>query len=84
MAQLIGSIGVGLLLAAFVLNLARKLNERHPVYLLMNVVGCVLACFYAWVGGQIPFVILEGVWGTAALVKLALVMSRRNGQPQVP
>lgn len=72
-AQILGSIGVGLLLLGFVLNLTRILSERHPVYLGLNVVGCALAGYYAWIGGQIPFVVLEGVWGLAALVKLVNV-----------
>jgi len=71
--ELIGSVGVGLLLVAFVLNLARKLSERHPLYLIMNVLGCALAAWYAWVGEQIPFVVLETVWGAAAVIKLAMV-----------
>lgn len=68
--EIIGSTGVGLLLLAFVLNLARKLSARHPVYLLLNVVGCALAAWYAWVGQAVPFIVLEGVWGLAALAKL--------------
>lgn len=69
-SEVIGSVGVGLLLVAFILNLAKKLSERHPVYLIMNILGCVLAAWYAWVGQQVPFIILEGVWGVAAGVKL--------------
>lgn len=75
--ELIGSLGVSLLLIAFVLNLARRLSERHPVYLLMNVFGCALAAWYAWVGQQVPFVVLETVWGVAALVKLGLVFIKK-------
>ena len=75
--ELIGSLGVSLLLLAFVLNLARRLSERHPVYLLMNVLGCALAAWYAWVGQQVPFVVLETVWGVAALLKLLLVTIKK-------
>lgn len=72
-----GSLGVALLLVAFVLNLAGYLNERGPVYLMMNFVGAGLACVYAWEGRIIPFVILEIVWGLSALVQL--IISIRKG-----
>jgi hypothetical protein len=62
-----------MLLVAFALNLARKLSERHPVYLLLNLIGSLLAAVYALDGGAIPFVILEAVWGGFALVKLVTV-----------
>jgi hypothetical protein len=67
----IGIIGVGLLLLAFVLNLARKLEERSPLYLVMNAAGAALAAWYAWAGDVLPFVVLELVWCGAALARLA-------------
>jgi hypothetical protein len=79
---IIGSTGVGILLLAFVLNLVQKLSERSPAYLIMNFCGSILAAWYAWAGGIVPFVVLEIVWGGAALTRLILVLkknSRRNG-----
>jgi hypothetical protein len=67
---------VALLLLAFVLNLLRRLHERSPTYLIMNFVGAGLAGWYAWVGGIIPFVILEGVWSLTAAVRLILVATK--------
>lgn len=67
---LIGSLGVAILLLAFVLNLARRLTERSPIYLLLNFIGAGMAGWYAWQGGILPFVILEGVWCGTALVRL--------------
>lgn len=77
----IGSVGVGLLLIAFVLNLLNVLSERGRVYLLMNVLGALLACWYAWQGRLIPFVVLEAVWGVAALVRMFLVPEKTPGRP---
>jgi hypothetical protein len=74
--MLIGSVGVGLLLLAFVLNLVRVLSETSRWYLGMNFVGAALACYYAWEEQIIPFAILEAVWSLTALVKL--FMSSRN------
>ncbi len=67
---ILGSAGVGLLLLAFVLNLTRRLTESSAIYLWMNILGCLLAGIYAWVGEQYPFVVLETVWGAAAAIKL--------------
>jgi hypothetical protein len=69
---LVGSIGVAVLLLAFVLNLMRKVTERSAVYLLLNIIGSALAAWYAWHDRIIPFVILEAVWGLTALARLLI------------
>jgi len=79
-AQLAGSIGVGLLLLAFVLNLLKVLSESDRKYLAMNVAGAGLAAWYALAGGSIPFVILESVWGLAALIRLIATI-KKGSQP---
>jgi len=80
--MIVGSTGVGLLLLAFVFNLLRMLSERHPAYLTMNVLGAFLAAWYAWVGGVVPFVILESVWGGVALIRLmGVVAGKKEGSP---
>jgi len=76
---LIGSIGVGLLLAAFILNVLKRLDENGIVYLLMNFIGAGLSGWYAWLSGTIPFLILEGIWSLAALVRLVAVHGMRKG-----
>ncbi len=75
-----GSIGVGMLLLAFILNLLRVLSERSLAYLLMNCVGAGLACVYAWQSGSIPFVILEAVWGLTALAKMISTITPQDPQ----
>lgn len=76
----IGSIGVGILLLAFVLNILRVLSERHPLYLLMNVVGSGLAAWYAWAEVNVPFIVLEFVWGGVALARLALILTKKDSR----
>ena len=70
--MIVGSIGVGLLLVAFVLNLVNVVSEHSSLYLLMNLVGAFLAAYYALATGSYPFVVLEIVWGMAALIRLLL------------
>jgi len=75
---IIGVCGVGLLLIAFFLNLIHKLSEEHPIYLLLNFIGAFMAAYYALEGRVIPFVILELVWGTTALIRLILVIKKSS------
>jgi hypothetical protein len=64
-----------LILVAFVLNLAGVLERERPAYLWLNLVGAALACLAAAMITFVPFIVLEGVWGLAALV--GLLRSRR-------
>ncbi len=70
MANLIGTIGVALLLAAFVLNLLNMLRADGFAYSVLNLVGAALACYSSWLIGFMPFVVLEGVWAAAAAYAL--------------
>ena len=74
MPTIIGSIGVALLLAAFFLNLVRRLPQDGTAYIVMNMAGAGLACWASWLIGFRPFVVLEAAWflvATAALVRKA-------------
>lgn len=74
---IVGSAGVFLLLLAFALNLLKILSESYPLYLLMNLLGAMMAAWYAYNEQIIPFVILELVWAGAAIVKLVLLLKKR-------
>jgi hypothetical protein len=78
MANIIGTIGVALLLAAFVLNLLNVLRPDGFVYSVLNLVGAGLACYASWVIDFIPFVVLEGAWAAAA----AFALVRRPPKPR--
>lgn len=69
-SSLIGSVGVTILLLAFVLNLLQKLKADSTSYLVMNVAGAGLACVSSIMISFWPFVVLEGVWAIASLVPL--------------
>ena len=70
-ATLIGSIGVAILLAAFLLNVMRLMSADGYPYAALNFVGAALACYSSWLIAFIPFVILEGVWALVAAFALA-------------
>ncbi len=65
--ETIGTIGVALILLAFVLNLMAMLDRRSRAYLTLNLVGGVLACAASVLIGFVPFVVLEGIWSAVAL-----------------
>jgi hypothetical protein len=71
MANLIGTFGVALLLAAFVLNLLKRMSAEGYAYCLLNLIGAALVCFSSYLIDFVPFVVLEGVWTLAALYALA-------------
>ena len=68
--ELIGSVGVGLLLAAFLANLAGVLEAPSRIYQGMNAVGAAIATYASWGIGFMPFVVLEGTWCLVACVAL--------------
>ena len=70
-ATAIGTVGVALLLLAFLLNLAKKLRADTHSYLLMNLAGATLAGLSSYLIRFWPFVVLEGVWALVAAVGLA-------------
>ncbi|MBV8389405.1 MAG: hypothetical protein JO080_06370 [Mucilaginibacter sp.] len=69
-SDIIASIGVIILLIAFLLNLYKKLPAENKIYSLLNFVGAGICCFASWMVSFYPFVILEGVWAFVALVSL--------------
>ena len=71
-----GSLGVAILLLAFVLNMLKIIKTESLSYLLLNLIGAGIACFASWLIPYFPFVILEGVWAVVSLV--SLVKNLRN------
>lgn len=80
LATLVGSVGVGLLLLAFVLNIAGALKAESIPYLGLNLLGAGLACLSSWMIDFMPFVVLEGTWAAATLIALIKTIAR----PKVP
>ncbi|MGK2859725.1 MAG: CBU_0592 family membrane protein [Thermoanaerobaculia bacterium] len=70
-ATLVGSIGVGLLLVAFFMNLFKLLRANSYPYILLNLFGGTLACLSSWMIDFMPFVVLEGTWAFVAAIALA-------------
>ena len=69
-SEITGSLGVAILLLAFLLNMLKIIKTDSLSYLLLNFIGAGIACFASWLIPYFPFVILEGVWAIVSLVSL--------------
>jgi hypothetical protein len=67
---LIGSLGVAILLLAFLLNLVGVLRAERSPYTALNFAGASLAGYASYLIGFVPFVVLEGTWALVAGVAL--------------
>ncbi len=76
-SDIIGTIGVSLLLIAFALNLLNIIKKEHRVYILLNLLGAGIACYASLLIDFIPFVILEASWALVALVALVRPMMKK-------
>ena len=76
--DLIGFIGVAILLVAFLLNLLGKISREGWLYILMNTTGGGLACLASWLINYLPFVILEGTWMLVSILALVKMLSKRK------
>ncbi len=72
----LGSIGVAILLVAFLLNLMKKITESSVPYLLMNTIGAALTCVASILILFVPFIILEAVWTLVSLITLIKVLRK--------
>lgn len=74
--DLLGFLGMALLLAAFLLNQLQVFATDSLVYQAFNFIGAYILSYYAYILGNTPFLILEFVWGSFALYRLILNISR--------
>lgn len=76
LADLFGITGVSLILVAFFLNLFNRISQEAYAYILMNLVGGILACVSSVLIESIAFTVLEGTWAVVSVV--ALIKKMRN------
>jgi hypothetical protein len=72
--DIVGTIGVGLILLAFFLNTARFIKNNGKLYYVMNIFGAALACYASLLIAYRPFVILEGAWTLVSIYGLMKIM----------
>lgn len=70
LSDIIASVGVIILLIAFLLNLYKKLSAESKFYALLNFIGAGLCGFSSYMIKFYPFVLLESIWAFVALTSL--------------
>ena len=68
--DIIGTIGVGIILLAYFLNMFSWIKKDGILFYLMNIVGASIACFASMLINYMPFVILEGTWAIVSVIGL--------------
>lgn len=70
MSDILGTIGVFLILLAYFLSVFKKITQDHKIYILMNLFGGIMACISSVLLKSVPFTILEGTWAIVSLLAL--------------
>ncbi len=65
--DIIGTIGVGLILIAYFLNIFSLIQKDGKLYFIMNIIGASLSCYASLLINYMPFIILEGTWTIVSL-----------------
>jgi hypothetical protein len=69
-ADIINSVGVFLILVAFLLLTLKKIQQQSVTYNLLNLIGAGLACYGSYLINAVPFIVLEGIWCLVAIYGL--------------
>jgi hypothetical protein len=76
--DIIGTIGVGLILLAYFFNIYNLIPKEGKLFFLMNSAGAGLACYASLLINYWPFVVLEGIWFLISVIGLIRVYRIRN------
>ncbi len=66
----ISSVGVSLILLAFLLTTLNYLSDKSKIYFVLNMVGAAFACYGSYLLNSVPFIVLEGTWCLVAIIGL--------------
>jgi hypothetical protein len=73
----IGTIGVSLILLAYILNIFSFIPKNGIFFFMLNLAGAILACYASVLIRYTPFIILEGVWALVSIVGLVRVWAKK-------
>lgn len=78
LADIIATIGISILLIAFILNSRNLISADKKLYNILNIIGAALCGYSAYLISFYPFVVLETVWAVVALISLFKGVSRET------
>ena len=67
--DIIGTVGVGMILLAYFCNTIDVMEEGR-LFFVLNSAGAALACYASWLIHYWPFVILEATWFLVSVIGL--------------
>ena len=68
--DIIGTIGVGLILIAYFLNIFSWIKKDGVLFFVLNIIGASIACYASVLIRFWPFIILEGTWAIVSVIGL--------------
>ncbi|MER3497996.1 MAG: hypothetical protein C4308_04865 [Chitinophagaceae bacterium] len=75
--DIIGTMGVALILLAYFLNTTQLIQTNGRLFYVLNMIGAALACYASYLISYWPFVILEGTWTLVSIYGLMKVLRIR-------
>jgi hypothetical protein len=72
--DIVGSIGVGIILIAYYLNTAGLIIKNGKLFYVLNIIGAAVACYASWLIDYWPFIVLEGMWTLVSIYGLMKTM----------
>lgn len=76
--DVIGTIGVSIVLIAYFLSILKWIKPTSSIYYFMNFSGAGIACFASFLIDYIPFIILEGAWSAISFVAFTKNLTTKN------
>lgn len=76
--DIIGTIGVGLILLAYFLNIFSLMPKDGLLFFILNIVGAALACYASFLINYLPFIILEGTWTLVSIIGLLRLYAKKS------
>lgn len=74
----IGYIGVFQILLAYFLVVADRLHSDDLPFILLNLIGSLMACSASYMLDYLPFVVLEGTWALVSFYALIKYLRQYN------
>jgi len=68
--DIIGAIGVLIILIAYFLNNFSIIKQNGNLYFFLNIIGAGIACYTSYLINYIPFIILEATWALVSVIGL--------------
>lgn len=75
--DIVGTIGVGIILIAYFMNIFSFIKKDGVLFYVMNIIGASLACYASILINYLPFIILEATWAMVSVLGLVKVLKKK-------